>query len=67
MKTRLWFWATICVAVVAGTSVLPAAEGQPPNIVIFLVDNTGVMDASVPFLTDAAGQPKQPDHFAGGT
>ena len=30
-----------------------------PNIVIFLVDDMGVMDTSVPFLTDAAGQLKR--------
>ncbi|MCI0457081.1 MAG: sulfatase, partial [Gemmataceae bacterium] len=29
------------------------------NIVIMLVDDMGVMDTSVPFLTDAAGQPKR--------
>ena len=28
-----------------------------PNIVIMLVDDMGVMDTSVPFLTDAAGKP----------
>ena len=37
---------------------LCAAE-PPPNIVIFLVDDMGVMDTSVPFLTDAAGQPQR--------
>lgn len=66
MKTRLWFWTAIWVAVVAGASVLRAAEGQPPNIVIFLVDDMGVMDTSVPSLTDAAGQPKKyplNDHY----
>ena len=30
-----------------------------PNIVVFLVDDMGVMDTSVPFLTDAKGQPKR--------
>jgi hypothetical protein len=39
---------------------LPLARAAtPPNIVIFLVDDMGVMDTSVPFLTDAAGQPKE--------
>ena len=28
-----------------------------PNIIIFLVDDMGVMDTSVPFLTDADGEP----------
>ena len=30
-----------------------------PNIVIMLVDDMGVMDTSVPFLTDAEGKPKR--------
>jgi arylsulfatase A-like enzyme len=28
-----------------------------PNVIVFLVDDMGVMDTSVPFLTDAAGTP----------
>ena len=40
---------------------LHAAEDNPamPNIVIFLVDDMGVMDTSVPFLTDETDQPKR--------
>jgi arylsulfatase A-like enzyme len=41
---------------IAQTTIAPAASA-PPNIVIFLVDDMGVMDTSVPFLTDANGQP----------
>ncbi|MCB1209230.1 MAG: sulfatase [Verrucomicrobiales bacterium] len=37
----------------------PASAAAPPNIIIFLVDDMGVMDTSLPFLTDAAGQPKR--------
>lgn len=37
------------------------AEGRPaddlPNLVVFLVDDMGVMDTSVPFLTDPSGAP----------
>lgn len=35
------------------------ADDKPslPNIVIMLVDDMGVMDTSVPFLTDSAGKP----------
>ena len=29
----------------------------PPNIIVFLVDDMGVMDTSVPFLTDEDGKP----------
>ncbi|MGC8988881.1 MAG: sulfatase-like hydrolase/transferase, partial [Verrucomicrobiia bacterium] len=36
----------------------PAAQ-PPPNIVVFLVDDMGVMDTSVPFLTDDSGRPKR--------
>ncbi len=30
-----------------------------PNLVVFLVDDMGVMDTSVPFLTNAAGEPER--------
>lgn len=33
-----------------------AADVPRPNIIIFLVDDMGVMDTSLPFLTDASGQ-----------
>ncbi|MFP6678451.1 MAG: sulfatase [Pirellulaceae bacterium] len=36
-----------------------AARGAPPNIVVFLVDDMGVMDTSVAFLTDETGSPKR--------
>src|SRR5687768_15248088 len=39
-------------------AVLRAAD-PPPNIVVVLVDDMGVMDTSVPFLTDASGKPKR--------
>lgn len=37
----------------------PQATSAPakPNIIVFLVDDMGVMDTSVPFLTDEAGKP----------
>ena len=34
-----------------------AAETAPPNLVVFLVDDMGVMDTSLPFLTNDAGEP----------
>lgn len=45
--------------VIACLSVLlsPVLLSAPPNIVVFLVDDMGVMDTSVPFLTDDAGKP----------
>ncbi|MEZ5941584.1 MAG: sulfatase [Planctomycetaceae bacterium] len=38
---------------------LNAAENQPINIVVFLVDDMGLMDTSVPFLVDAQGNPER--------
>jgi arylsulfatase A-like enzyme len=55
MKTLLTFFA-----VLAGfCGHLLATAATKPNIVIFLVDDMGVMDTSVPFLTDEAGKPKR--------
>lgn len=56
MTKRRSLFGLFAVAVsVAGT--LHAAEA--PNIMIFLVDDMGEMDTSVPFLTDADGKPKR--------
>ena len=57
--------AIIPVAAAASVaSVMTAAcdgrdrDGQQrPNIIVFLVDDMGLMDTSVPFLTDPEGQP----------
>jgi len=47
-------------ALIAGAILLSAAvQAQKPNVVVFLVDDMGVMDTSVPFLTDDAGKPKR--------
>lgn len=40
------------------STALPAFASQP-NIMVFLVDDMGVMDTSVPFLTDDKGKPKR--------
>lgn len=49
------------LALVGAVVKLQAADSSKaqPNIVVFLVDDMGVMDTSVPFLTDEAGQPKR--------
>jgi arylsulfatase A-like enzyme len=51
---KKWMWS---VAVLF--SILAVAQADRPNVVVFLVDDMGVMDTSVPFLTDEDGQPKR--------
>ncbi|GEP44062.1 sulfatase [Brevifollis gellanilyticus] len=46
----------LLVLLALSTTLLASA---PPNIVIMLVDDMGVMDTSLPFLTDAQGKPKR--------
>ena len=55
--TVLLLLVTACFA--ASASAAAKTEAKPPNIVVFLVDDMGVMDTSVPFLTNADGQPKR--------
>ena len=53
------------LAIFVASALLDFAELQAadrpakPNIVVFLVDDMGVMDTSVPFLTDDSGKPKR--------
>lgn len=56
MKTRTLI--LIASLLIAPLAALHAGETKP-NIIIFLVDDMGVMDTSVPFLTDSAGKPKR--------
>jgi arylsulfatase A-like enzyme len=48
------FAASLLAVVALATSAIATHK---PNIIIFLVDDMGVMDTSVPFLTDDAGEP----------
>ena len=50
--------AVVVIAVPHLCSIV-SAEDRPPNIVLMLVDDMGVMDTSVPFLTDQEGRPKR--------
>jgi arylsulfatase A-like enzyme len=45
----------------APLAAVHAAGAKPvqPNVVIFLVDDMGIMDTSVPFLTDESGKPQR--------
>lgn len=47
----------IILALAALGSIAPAAER--PNLVVFLIDDMGLMDTSVPFLTGADGKPER--------
>ncbi|MFN3191473.1 MAG: sulfatase [Aureliella sp.] len=64
MRARTNFLvAVICslwalVGAVRGSEPSSKAASRP-NVVVFLVDDMGVMDTSVPFLTDALGNPKK--------
>jgi arylsulfatase A-like enzyme len=59
MKTFPYFPILLAAAVLAGLCVTTAVADEPPNIVVFLVDDMGIMDTSVPFLTGADGQPRR--------
>lgn len=53
MKHALILFVALCL--LAAPSF---AATDRPNIVIMLVDDMGIMDTSLPFLTDASGKPK---------
>ncbi|MFK7852256.1 MAG: sulfatase [Akkermansiaceae bacterium] len=40
-------------------ATLSLGAADKPNIMVFLVDDMGVMDTSLPFLTDSSGKPKR--------
>ncbi|MCA8984435.1 MAG: sulfatase [Planctomycetaceae bacterium] len=48
----------LCLSLTCCAGTVQAAR-TTPNIVVFLVDDMGVMDTSVPFLTDASGKPRR--------
>ena len=50
---------TVLAVLTLSCLCMTAASAERPNIIVFLVDDMGVMDTSVPFLTDADGQPKR--------
>lgn len=50
---------TMVTIALAHQMLLANAAPDTPNIMVFLVDDMGVMDTSVPFLTDETGQPKR--------
>jgi arylsulfatase A-like enzyme len=54
MKKTLFIFA-LSALLIGGLS----HAADRPNVVVFLVDDMGVMDTSVPFLTDVDGKPKK--------
>ncbi len=56
---RVSLLAALVLSPLAGHAADKAAAPAKPNIMVFLIDDMGVMDTSVPFLTDAKGKPKR--------
>jgi arylsulfatase A-like enzyme len=52
-------WAALLLVWLLFSVPALAAPSARPNIIIFLVDDMGVMDTSVPFLTDEQGRPRR--------
>ncbi|MBN8460220.1 MAG: sulfatase [Verrucomicrobia bacterium] len=48
----------LLAALSVSTAAFAKSDPEKPNLVVFLVDDMGVMDTSVPFLTNAAGEPE---------
>lgn len=46
-------------ALIGGSYFTPALAQEKPNLIVFLVDDMGLMDTSVPFITDNQGIPIQ--------
>ena len=56
------YFVALLISLVASIAYAAPADAQPntqPNIVVMLVDDMGVMDTSLPFLTDANGEAKR--------
>lgn len=49
----------LCLSLSCGATLSGRATDLPPNIVLLLVDDLGVMDTSLPFLTDDSGSPRR--------
>ena len=54
MKIRWGLWASLLLMV-----NVRAATPERPNLVVMLIDDMGIMDTSLPFLTDEAGKPRK--------
>lgn len=50
---------TLCVSTLLCLAGQPLMAQERPNVIVFLVDDMGLMDTSLPFLTDKAGNPQR--------
>lgn len=56
LRLKMVFAVLTLLPLVFGTSCNQLSnDNTPPNIIVFLVDDMGLMDTSVPFLTDTNG------------
>lgn len=53
--SRIFFFCSLYLLTLSPSVAQTPAQ---PNIIVFLVDDMGLMDTSVPFLTDTKGNPK---------
>jgi len=60
LRNRRLFFVLILLYFIFQTNAASyAAKVQKPNIIVFLVDDMGLMDTSVPFMVDKNGKPKK--------
>ncbi len=59
LRTTICFSAFFAIVALTVLPVSAEEQSSQPNIIVFLVDDMGVMDTSLPFLTDAEGNPKR--------
>jgi arylsulfatase A-like enzyme len=61
IKQHLTKVAKYSLCTVLATTAMPlfAQSQDKPNVIIFLVDDMGLMDTSLPFLTDETGKPER--------
>ncbi len=70
LRHNLHLLFCLCAGLAASLTSVSTAfaqnKAEQPNIIVFLVDDMGMMDTSVPFLTDETGAPKRyplNDHY----
>ncbi len=59
LQTNLRFLAVVLATSLTLLHPTSSRAADTPNIMVFLVDDMGLMDTSVPFLTDDQGRPKR--------